>query len=160
MDNSKHFTPDPQKGYCSQTIPKQRDSIFKDQFRNLRNSVKNLFRKVESPSSLPLDTTLKVNPKRFWSVFKIKSSSGSVANSVSAIDPNNPETRSLSSTSNEIASMFIIISTFIPSTFLLLVNRLWQELAHLPLDMHGHIIHRTISWRSQYSSTRLTSSHS
>ncbi|CAB4025661.1 Hypothetical predicted protein, partial [Paramuricea clavata] len=51
-------------------------------------------------------STLKINPKRFRSIFKIKSSSGSVPNSVSRICTNNPESRSQASAPHNIASMF------------------------------------------------------
>ncbi len=79
---------------------------LKEKFSRLRAQVKKAIKESRESFFQSLGTTLKINPKRFWSIFKIKSNSSSVPNSVSRICANNPESRLQASTPHNIASMF------------------------------------------------------
>ena len=66
---------------------------LKEKFSRLRAQVKKASKESRESFFQSLCSTLNINPKRFQSIFKIKSSSGSVPNSVSRICTNNPESK-------------------------------------------------------------------
>ncbi len=79
---------------------------LKEKFNNLRAEVKRLIQESRKSFYSSLGNTLRINPKRFWSVFKISSSSGSVPNSMSRSNPANPETRLFANTPRDISTLF------------------------------------------------------
>jgi hypothetical protein len=81
-------------------------AFLKEKCSRLRAQVKKAIKESRELFFQSLGSTLKINPKRSWSIFKIKSSSGSVPNLVSRICTNNPESRSQASTPHNIASIF------------------------------------------------------
>ena len=81
-------------------------NYLKEKFSRLRAEVKKAIKESRESFFQSLGSTLRINPKRFWSIFKIKSSTGSVPNSVSRNCGNNPESRSQATTPDSIASMF------------------------------------------------------
>ncbi len=79
---------------------------LKGKFTKLRTEVKKAIEKSREAFFSSLGSTLRVNPKRFWSVFKIKSTSGSIPNSVSRSDTKNKGSRLNANTPKDIATMF------------------------------------------------------
>ena len=85
---------------------------LKQKFSRLRTQVKKAIKEREESFYHSLGSTLRINPKRFWSNFKIKSNSGGEPNSVSGICNKNPESRSHANTPHSIASMFNELLSF------------------------------------------------
>ena len=79
---------------------------LKEKFSRLRTQVKKAIKESRESFYNSLGNSLRINPKRFWSIFKIKSNSGSVPNSISRISNINPESRLHANTPHSIASMF------------------------------------------------------
>ena len=79
---------------------------LKEKFSRLRTQDKKAIKESRESFYNSLGNSLRINPKRFWSIFKIKSNSGRVPNSVSRISNNNPESRLHDNTPHNIASMF------------------------------------------------------
>ena len=79
---------------------------FKEKFNKLRADVKKAVQESRELYFSWLGTTLQVNPKCFWSVFDIKSSSRTIPTSVSTPDPNNPKNRFYAYSPSSIAKIF------------------------------------------------------
>ena len=80
---------------------------LKEKFSRLRTQVKKAIKESRESFYNSLGNSLRINPKRLWSpIFKIKSNSGSVPNSISRISNINPESRLHANTPHSIASMF------------------------------------------------------
>ncbi len=75
-------------------------------FSKLRSEVKKAIQRSRESFFSSLGNTLYVNPKRFWTVFQLKSSSGSIPGSVSSSDSNHSESRIHANTPNDIATLF------------------------------------------------------
>ena len=75
---------------------------LKDKFNQLRAEVK---RSIQESRKL-FYSSLRINPKRFWSVFKINSCSGSIPNSISRTDTTNPGTPLYANTPRGITTLF------------------------------------------------------
>ena len=79
---------------------------LKDKFNQLTEDVKRLIQESRKSFYSSLGSTLRINPKRFWSVFKINSSSRSIPNSMSRTDTTNPGTRLDANTPRGITTLF------------------------------------------------------
>ena len=79
---------------------------LKDKFNQLRAAVKRSIQESRKSFYSSLGSTLRINPKRFWSVFKINSSSGSIPNSMSRTNSTNPGTRLHANTPRGITTLF------------------------------------------------------
>jgi hypothetical protein len=75
-------------------------------FSKLRSEVKKAIQRSRESFFSSLGNTLYVNPKRFWTVFQLKSSSGSIPGSVSSSNSNHSESRIHANTPNDIATLF------------------------------------------------------
>ena len=101
--NILHFIHE--KGITRNRYLSRGTDYLKQKFSRLRTQVKKAIKEKESFYH-SLGSTSRINPKRFWSNFKIKSNSGGEPNSVSGICNKNPESRSHGNTPHSIASMF------------------------------------------------------
>ena len=83
-------------------------NYLKEKFSRLKadDEVKEAIKESRESFFQTLGSILKITPKRFWSIFKINSSTGSVSNSVSRNCANNLKSRSQAITPDSIASMF------------------------------------------------------
>ncbi len=99
-------------------------------FSKLRSEVKKALQRSRESFFSSLGNTLYVNPKRFWTIFQLKSSSGSIPGSVSSSDSNHSESRIHANTPNDVATLFNKYCTFIPSTIASQINRLRLKLVH------------------------------
>jgi hypothetical protein len=79
---------------------------LKDKFKLLRAAVKRSIQESRKSFYSSLGSTLRINPKRFWSVFKINSSSRSIPNSMSRTNSTNPGTRLHANTPRGITKLF------------------------------------------------------
>ena len=79
---------------------------LKDKFNQLRAEVKRSIQESRKSFYSSLGSTLRINPKRFLSVFKINSSSESIPNSISRTDTTNPGTRLYANTPLSITTLF------------------------------------------------------
>ena len=79
---------------------------LKAKFNQLRTDVKRLIKESRKLFFSSLGNTLRINPKRFWSVFKINSNTGTIPKTVSRTNSNIPETRLHANTPRDIATMF------------------------------------------------------
>ena len=79
---------------------------LKDKFNQLRAEVKRSIQESRKSFYSSLGSTLRINPKRFWSVLKINSSSGSIPNSISRTDTTNTGTRLYANTPRGITTLF------------------------------------------------------
>ena len=77
---------------------------LKDKFNQLR--AEESIQESRKSFYSSLGSTLRINPKRFWSVFKINISSGSIPNSISRTDTTNPGTRLYANTPRGITTLF------------------------------------------------------
>ena len=75
-------------------------------FSKLRSEVKKAIQRSRESFFSSLGNTLYVNPKSFWTVFQLKSSSGSIPGSVSSSDSNHSENRIHANIPNDIATLF------------------------------------------------------
>ncbi|CAB3978815.1 Hypothetical predicted protein [Paramuricea clavata] len=120
---TKHVDPHRTPPWITSTILHQNDQIrkkvtarkrflsrgteyLKAKFNQLRTDVKKLIKGSRKLFFSSFGNTLRINPKRFWSVFKINSNTGTVPKSVSRTNSNIPETRLHANTPRDIATMF------------------------------------------------------
>ena len=79
---------------------------LKKKFSQLRAEVKKSIQESRKLFYSSLGSTLQINPKRFWSVFKINSTSGCIPNSMSRTNNINPGTRLHANTPRDITTLF------------------------------------------------------
>ena len=84
----------------------QGTDYLKKKFSQLRVEVKKLIQESRKSFYSSLASTLRINPKRFWSVFKINSNSRCIPNSMSRTNTTNPGTTIQANTTHDIATLF------------------------------------------------------
>ena len=84
----------------------RRTDYLKKKFSQLRAEVKKTIQESRKSFYSSLGSTLRINPKRFWSVFKINSTSGCIPNSMSRINNTNPGTGIHANTPRDISTLF------------------------------------------------------
>ncbi len=96
-------------------------------FGKLRSEVKKALQRSRESFFSSLGNTLYVHPKRFWTIFQLKSSSGSILGSFSSSDSNHSESRIHANTPNDIATSL----RWLPRVFLIYYSIVFRRLLFL-----------------------------